>query len=77
MNGCIGMLNKTEQKRTEPSGSVLNRTEHEHKISARFPKSEPNRAARFQTEPSTSRPPFGSVHEHPYLVERSSNNQGP
>ncbi|MFS7942699.1 hypothetical protein Hanom_Chr06g00491461 [Helianthus anomalus] len=61
MNGCVGMLNKTEQKRTEPNDSVLNRTEHEHKISARFPKSEPNRAARFQTEPSTSRPPFGLV----------------
>ncbi|KAJ0837386.1 hypothetical protein HanRHA438_Chr16g0777631 [Helianthus annuus] len=42
MNGCVGMLNKTQQKRTEPSGSVLNRTEFEHKISARFPKSEPS-----------------------------------
>ncbi|MFS7985658.1 hypothetical protein Hanom_Chr11g01001101 [Helianthus anomalus] len=57
----VFLLNKTEQKRTEPSGSVLNRTEHKHKISARLPKSEPNRAARFQTEPSTSRPPFSSV----------------
>ncbi|MFS8007217.1 hypothetical protein Hanom_Chr14g01258341 [Helianthus anomalus] len=61
MNSCVGMLNKTEQKRSEPSGSVLNRTEFERKISARFPISKSNQAARFQTEPSTSIPPFGSV----------------
>ncbi|MFS7924749.1 hypothetical protein Hanom_Chr03g00276321 [Helianthus anomalus] len=65
MNGCVGMLNKTEQKRTEPSGSVLNRTEHEHKLSARFPKSEPSGSVSNRTEHEQTSVRFDSAHEHP------------